>query len=114
MNFFRKYLILSTSESEKVNWGLTCEKHFDSARKSISGEKVLVSWWSTNEKTYIPSPDTSTGATLPESEPTQELEGTIPPDPSFINDLSSSEGPYLVDDIVAILSSSEWTVDITK
>ena len=35
-------------------------------------------------------------------------------DPSFISDLSNTEGPYSYDEILSILSTEEWSKPMTK
>jgi hypothetical protein len=39
-----KYLILNTNEAETLDFSLLLEDSFDTARKTVDGTKILISW----------------------------------------------------------------------
>jgi len=51
---------------------------------------------------------------LPESAVLPEVILIKPGDPAFINELSTAEGPYTHEQILEILSTPEWTLDISN
>lgn len=110
----RKYLILNISEIDKVNLQEICETSFETMRKSVNGEKVLVKWDISDSYSLVPPPETPIGATLPESATAPEVILIKPGDPEFIKELSTAEGPYTHEEILEILSTSEWTLDISN
>ena len=111
---YRKYLIISIDEIDKVNISELCDSSIDSLRKSVDGKKVLLRWWTTDCVCWYPSPEQVQLAN--NLDINSYVEGTPlpPPDPHFIQTLETKEGPFTHDEILSILSTSEWTIDISK
>lgn len=111
----RRYLILNISEIDKVNLAEICETSLETLRKSVNGEKVLVKWDICDSYSFVPAPEIiPIGATLPESASVSEMVLLKPGDPEFTKDLSTAEGPYTHEEILEILATPEWTVDISN
>lgn len=110
----RRYLILNISEIDKVNLAEICETSLETLRKSVNGEKVLVKWDTCDSYSFVPAPETPIAGNLPESALTSEMILIKPGDPEFIKELSTSEGPYAHEEIIEILATPEWTLDISN
>ena len=102
------------SEIDKVNLAEICETSHETMRKSINGEKVLVKWYISDSYSLVPPPETPISANLPESSVSPEVMSIKPKDPEFIKELSTTEGPYTHEEILEILSTPEWTLDISS
>lgn len=102
------------SEIDKVNLAEICETSHETMRKSMSGEKVLVKWDISDSHSFVPEPENFIAASLPESAVLPESILIKPGDPAFINELSTAEGPYTHEQILEILSTPEWTLDISN
>jgi len=111
---FKRYLIISASEIDKINMVEVPEKSHDDLRRSVDGSKVLVRWWSTDCACWFPSVETPLLANNMDPESYVQPEPTPPPDPEFIKTFETAEGPYSHAEILPILATSEWTVDITN
>lgn len=111
---YRKYLIISVDELDKVNISELCDTSIDGLRKSVDGKKVLLRWWTTDCACWYPTPEQVQSAN--NLDINSYVEGTPlpPPDPYFIQTLETKEGPFTHDEILSILSTSEWTIDISK
>lgn len=96
----------------KVNIQEVCEETFEYIRKSVNGEKIVIKWNTSDTYSFVPSLENPIGATLPESA-SQEMTLIKPQDPEFIKELFTAEGPYTHEEILEILSTPEWTVDIS-
>ena len=72
----RKYMIISTSEIDKIDFSQILQTSEETLRKSIDGTKAIIKW--------------------DDSEPT------------FISLLEYKDGPYTYEDILSIISTSEW------
>lgn len=82
----RNYLILSTSELDKINFDEVLETSAETVRKSVDGSKTFVKW---DDGQAAPS-----GVTTVES--------------------LTTKGPYLTySEILEILETPEWTVPHT-
>ena len=90
------------------------ERSHNNLRRSLDGSKVLLRWWSTDCECWFPTPETVDYAHYLDVESQVELEPTTPPDPHFIKTLETAEGPYTHEEILSILSTSEWHRDITN
>jgi hypothetical protein len=110
----RKYLILNMSEIDKVNLAEICETSHETMRKSVNGEKVLVKWDICDSHSFVSTPENPIAASLPESAVLPEVILIKPEDPEFIKELSTAEGPYTHEEILEILSTPEWTLDISS
>lgn len=110
---YKKYLIISIDEIDKINMLEVPETSPNDLRKSVDGSKVLVRWWSTDCACWFPSVD-GLSANNMDPETYVQPEPTPPPDPEFIKKLESAEGPYSHEEILPILATPEWTVDITN
>jgi len=75
----RTYLIIPTSELPKVDFSQVCETSAETVRKSVDETKTFIKW-DNNE-----------------------------PSPSFISNLTGTEGPYTNQEILTILATEEWT-----
>lgn len=73
----RNYLILSTTEIDKIDFNQVLETSADTLRKSVDESKTFIKW-------------------------DNEI-------PSFVNSLTTKEGPYTHSEILEILSGDEWT-----
>ncbi len=73
----RQYLIISTSEINKIDFTQVCETSEDTLRKSVDETKTFIKW------------------------------DKVPP--SFLNELTNTQGPYSYEEILIILNSPEWT-----
>ena len=77
----RKYLVINTSEIDKIDFSQIIQSDESQLIQSLNGEKTFIKW---------------------------ELEN---PDPTFLVDFIFKEGPYNNEEIIQIISSSEWYVD---
>jgi len=111
---YKKYLIISVDELDKVRMEELPERSHDDLRRSLDGSKVLIRWWSTDCKCWFPSIETPVQANSMDPESYVQPEATTPPDPNFIKSLETAEGPYTHSEILSILSTSEWHRDITN
>jgi hypothetical protein len=111
---YRKYLIISIDEIDKVNISELCDSSIDSLRKSLDGKKVLLRWWTTDSACWHPTPEQIQYANNLDLESFEEETLLPPPDPYFIQTLENKEGPFTQDEILGILSTSEWTIDISR
>jgi len=111
---YKKYLIISVDEIDKLNILELCEDSLNNLRRSLDGKKVLVRWWSTDSACWYPTPEQVYLANSLDID--SYIPGTPlpPPDPEFIKNLESKEGPYSHEEILNILSGPEWTKDITQ
>jgi len=75
----RKYLIIPTSELPKVDFSQVRETSAETVRKSVDETKTFIKW---------------DGDTSP---------------PSFILNLTGTEGPYTKEEILTILATDVWT-----
>ena len=75
----RTYLIIPTSELPKVDFSQVCETSAETVRKSVDETKTFIKW-DNNE-----------------------------PSPSFISNLTRTEGPYTNEEIRTILATDVWT-----
>lgn len=75
----RQYAIFSTTELDKINFDEVLETSADTVRRSVDGIKTFVKW--------------EDGTAVPPS----------------VQTLTTIEGPYTHEEILAILSGPEWT-----
>ncbi len=74
----RNYLIIQSSELDKVNFTQVLESSIDTVKKSVDTTKTFIKW---------------EGDTIP----------------SFVNNLTGTEGPYTENEIITILRTDAWT-----
>ena len=74
------YMIFNVSELEQIDFTQVKETSIDTVRKSIDGTKTFVKW--------------------------DAEDGLIP---SSVEALTTKEGPYTYEEILAILATEEWT-----
>ena len=104
----RNFAIFSTTEIDKIDFSLVLETSADTLRRSTDGSKTFVKW---DQGVFDPTPyeviDAETGeTTMVTPEPPQP--------PSFIQELTTLEGPYTYEEILDILSTSEWTAPMEE
>ena len=76
----REFMIFNVSELEQIDFTQVKETSIDTVRKSIDGTKTFVKW--------------------------DAEDGLIP---SSVEALTTKEGPYTYEEILAILATEEWT-----
>ena len=104
----RNFAIFSTTEIDQVDFSQVLETSADTLRRSVDGTKTFVKW---DQAPFDPTPYEITNAE------TNEIETIIPQPPqppSFIQDLTTLEGPYTYAEILDILSTSEWTAPMEE
>ena len=74
------YMIFNVSELETIDFNQVLETSIDTVRKSTNQTKTFVKW--------------------------NSEDGTIP---SSVEALTTKEGPYTYEEILAILATEEWT-----
>ena len=74
------YMIFNVSELEQIDFTQVKETSIDTVRKSIDGTKTFVKW--------------------------DAEDGLIP---SSVEALTTKEGPYTYEEILAILATAEWS-----
>ena len=104
----RNFVIFSLTEIDKIDFTQVLETSADTLRLSVSGDKSFVKW---DQASYDPTPyeviDAETGeTTMVTPEPPQP--------PSFIQELTTLEGPYTYTEILDILSTPEWTAPMEE
>lgn len=75
----REFMIFNVSELDTIDFTQVCETSIDTVRKSVDGTKTFVKW------------DTEDGSI-----------------PSSVEALTTKEGPYTYEEILAILATPEW------
>ena len=76
----REFMIFNVSELDQIDFNQVLETSIDTVRKSIDQTKTFVKW------------DTEDGSI-----------------PSSVEALTTKEGPYTYEEILAILDTPEWT-----
>jgi hypothetical protein len=76
----RKYLIIPTSQLDKVIIDEVCGDSIEDFRKSVDTNKVLIKW------------DKET--------------------PSFYDSLIDTQGPYSLEEILVILDTDQWSLQL--
>jgi len=76
----REFMIFNVSELDQIDFSQVKETSIDTVRKSVDGTKTFVKW------------DTEDGSV-----------------PSSVEALTTKEGPYTYEEILAILATPEWT-----
>ena len=104
----RNFAIFSLTEIDKIDFTQVLETSADTLRKSVDETKTFVKW---DQAPFDPTPyeviDAETGeTTMVTPEPPQP--------PSFIQELTTLEGPYTYAEILDILSTSEWTAPMEE
>jgi len=74
----RNYLIIQSSELDKVDFSQVLETSASTVRKSVDSTKTFIKW-----------------------------NGDITP--SFVSNLTGTEGPYTKDEIKTVLKTDAWT-----
>tara|TARA_R100001015_G_C4629802_1_gene190923 strand:+ start:2635 stop:2880 length:246 start_codon:yes stop_codon:yes gene_type:complete len=74
----RNYLIIQSSELNKVDFSQVLESSIDTVKKSVDTTKTFIKW---------------EGDTIP----------------SFVSNLTGTEGPYTENEIINILRTDAWT-----
>jgi len=99
----RNFAIFSLTEIDKIDFSQVLETSADTLRKSVDESKSFVKW---DQAPFDPTPyeviDAETGETtmvIPEP----------PQPPSFIQELTTLEGPYTYEEILEILNGPEWS-----
>jgi hypothetical protein len=77
----RQFAIFATSELDQINFDEVLETSADTVRKSVDGTKTFVKW---------------------------EDGGEIPPPPS-VQALTTIQGYYTYEEMLAILNTPEWS-----
>ena len=86
----RCYLIFNVNEIDKVDFRQVLETSAETLRKSVDGSRTFVKW------------DVQVLSLL-----------NAPPGyPTFYDDLVTKEGPYTHEEMLGILSGSEWSPPI--
>lgn len=98
----RNYLIIPVSELSKVDFNQVLESSPETLRKSIDGTKTFIKWDSAE---YNSEP---TEVIIGETGETQTIDLLPPQPPSFVLEIENSEGPYNYEEILEILTTSEW------
>lgn len=104
----RNFAIFSTSEIDKIDFFQVLETSADTLRRSVNGTKTFVKW---DQGAFDPTPYE---ATNPETGEVVTITPTPPSPPSFLADLTTLEGPYTYEEILAILSTTEWTTPMPE
>lgn len=102
----RNFAIFATSEIDKVDFSQVLETSADTLRRSVDGTKTFVKW---DQGTFDPTPYEIVNA---ETGVTETITPVPPTPPDFINDLTTLEGPYTYEEILAILGTEEWTASM--
>jgi len=76
----REFMIFNVSELDTIDFTQVKETSIDTVRKSVDGTKTFVKW--------------------------DAEDGLIP---SSVEALTTKEGPYTYEEILAILATEEWT-----
>lgn len=76
----REFMIFNVSELDQIDFSQVLETSIYTVRKSLDGTKTFVKW------------DTEDGSI-----------------PSSVEALTTKEGPYTYDEMIAILDTPEWT-----
>lgn len=101
----RNYIVFSVSEIDKVDFTQVLETSAETLRKSVDGTKTFVKW-----DTKFLQVDHGAPADDPvAAEGTTQTVVSPPGYPSFYDDLTTKEGPYTHEEILAILATPVWT-----
>jgi len=107
MSTERLFAIFSIDEINKIDFAFVLDTSPDTLRRSVDGSKTLVKW---DVPEYDPTPHEEVDAE------TEEIRLIVPErspqHPEFISQLTSLEGIYSHSEILDILNSPEWTIDI--
>ena len=104
----RNYLIIPVSELSKVDFSLVGETSEETVRRSVDGTKTFVKW---DQAPFDPTPYEITNAETGEIETITPQE---PQPPAFIADIVGAAGPYTHEQILAILSTEEWSAPMEE
>lgn len=101
----RNYIIFNVSEIDKIDFNQVLETSPETLRRSVDGTKTFIKWdtrfLQVNHGAPADDPAAADGSTQTVVAP--------PGFPSFYDDLTTKEGPYTHEEILTILSTSEWT-----
>lgn len=104
----RNYVIFNVSEIEKIDFSQVLETSAETLRRSVDGTKTFVKWdtrfTQVNHAAPADDPSAAGGATQTVVSP--------PTYPSFYDDLTTKEGPYNHEEILAILNNPEWSAPL--
>lgn len=106
----RNYIIFNVSEIDKVDFNQVLETSAETLRRSVDGTKTFIKW------------DSSVLAarhTAPADDPTVAGDPGVvvqvePGVPSFLDDLTTKEGPYSHEEMLVMLATEEWTSPIMQ
>ena len=104
----RQFAIFSTSEIDKIDFTVICETSADTLRKSVDGTKTFVKW---DEAPFDPTPKETIN---PETGEPMTIIPVPPQPPTFLSELTTLEGPYSYEEILAILNTPEWTAPMEE
>ncbi len=101
----RNYIIFNVSEINKVDFTQVLETSAETVRKSVDGTKTFIKWDSTVLAALHGTSATDPAAATNPGYVVQTDPGT----PSFLDDLTTKEGPYTHEEMLTILATEEWT-----
>lgn len=104
----RNFVIFAVSENDKIDFRLVLETSADTLRRSVDGSKTFVKW---DEAPFDPTPKETINSET--GEPMTII--PVPPQPpTFLSELTTLEGPYSYEEILAILNTPEWTAPMEE
>jgi hypothetical protein len=101
----RNYIIFNVSEVDKVDFTQVLETSAETLRKSVDGTKTFIKWDSSVLAAIHTAPADNPAAATDPGYAVQVEPGT----PSFLDDLTTKEGPYTHEEMLTILATEEWT-----
>jgi hypothetical protein len=104
----RNFAIFATSEVDKVDFAQVLETSAETLRRSVDGTKTFVKW---DEAVFDPTPYEVKNA---ETGEVVVITPTPPTPPEFLGNLTTLEGPYTYEEILAILGTAEWTAPMPE
>jgi hypothetical protein len=101
----RNYIIFNVSEVDKVDFNQVLETSAETLRKSVDGTKTFIKWDSSVLAAIHTAPADDPAAA---GDPGYVIQ-VEPGVPSFLDDLTTKEGPYTHEEMLTILATEEWT-----
>lgn len=112
----REYVIFPVSEISKIDFNLVLENSAETLRRSVDGTKTFIKWngsLGNSEPTepytplFIPAGMPNMTGTYDPGTPS--VVEPQPAEPNFLTTIVGIEGPYDHEEMLAILSTPEWT-----
>lgn len=104
----RNYVIFNVNEIEKIDFSQVLETSAETLRRSVDGFKTFVKWDTRFTQVNHGAPADDPSAAQSETQTVVSPPGY----PSFYDDLTTKEGPYSHEEMLAILSSQEWAAPL--